>query len=145
MMSNLRRRLFGQGACILGTVAAAISACAQRSPPPAGLTVAQVVDAALHNYPSVRVTQEQMNAAAAGIRLAQTAYLPRIDSMARVNRAVRNTFYGLLPPQGVIPGVDGVKANNLGTVWDSGVPPRRAHMSARRQPPKPPERSPAMD
>ena len=62
-----------------------------------------------------------MNAAAAGIRLAQTAYLPRVDGLAQVNRATRNTFYGLLLPQGVIPGVDGVPANNLGSVWDSGV------------------------
>ena len=51
-----------------------------------------------------------MNAAAAGIRLAQTAYLPRVDGLAQVNRATRNTFYGLLLPQGVIPGVDGVQS-----------------------------------
>ena len=56
-----------------------------------------------------------------GIRLAQTAYLPRVDGLAQVNRATRNTFYGLLLPQGVIPGVDGVPANNLGSVWDSGL------------------------
>jgi outer membrane protein len=53
--------------------------------------------------------------------LAQTAYLPRVDGLAQVNRATRNTFYGLLLPQGVIPGVDGVPANNGGSVWDSGV------------------------
>jgi outer membrane protein len=93
----------------------------QQPGPPAGLTIAQAVDAALRNYPSIRVTQEQMNAAAAGIRLAQTAYLPRVDGLAQANRATRNTFYGLLLPQGVIPGVDGVKANNLGSVWDSGL------------------------
>jgi outer membrane protein TolC len=89
--------------------------------PPAGLTLGQAVEDALRNYPSIRVTQEQMNAAAAGIRLAQTAYLPRVDGLAQVNRATRNTFYGLMLPQGIIPGVDGVPANNLGSVWDSGV------------------------
>lgn len=89
--------------------------------PSTSLTVAQAVDAALRNYPSIRVTQEQMNAAAAGIRLAQTAYLPRVDGLAQINRATRNTFYGLLLPQGIIPGVDGVAANNLGSVWDSGL------------------------
>ena len=94
---------------------------AQPAAPPAGLTIGQAVEEALRNYPSIRVTQEQMNAAAAGIRLAQTAYLPRVDGLAQVNRATRNTFYGLLLPQGVIPGVDGVPANNLGSVWDSGV------------------------
>jgi outer membrane protein TolC len=36
-----------------------------------------------------------------------------------VPRAIR--FIGLLLPQTVIPGVDGVPANNLGSVWDSGA------------------------
>jgi len=107
---------------ILGLIlAAGLALRAQQATPPAGLTIAQAVDAALRNYPSIRVTQEQMNAAAAGIRLAQTAYLPRVDGLAQVNRATRNTFYGMLLPQGIIPGVDGVHANNLGSVWDSGL------------------------
>ena len=42
-------------------------------------------------------------------------------ALAQVNRATRNTFYGLLLPQSVIPGVDGVPANNFGSVWDSGL------------------------
>ncbi|HEY7390426.1 MAG TPA: TolC family protein [Bryobacteraceae bacterium] len=85
------------------------------------LTISQAVEQALRNYPSIRVSQEQMNAAAAGIRLAQTAYLPRVDSLLQVNRSTRNTFYGLLLPQGVISNVDGVAGNNLGTVWNSGA------------------------
>ena len=44
-----------------------------------------------------------------------------IDGLAQVNRASRNTFYGMLLPQSVIPGVDGVKADNFGTVFDSGL------------------------
>jgi outer membrane protein len=103
---------------LLGAIAAALTALAAE---PASLNIAQAVDQALRNYPSIRVTQEQMNAAAARIRLAQTAYLPRVDGLAQANRATRNTFYGLLIPQNIIPGVDGVKANNFGTVWDSGV------------------------
>src|SRR5579862_8154450 len=95
-----------------------LAACAVHAQP---LAIQQAVDQALRSYPSIRVSQEQMTAAAAGIRLAQTAYLPRIDALAQVNRATRNTFYGLLLPQNVLPGVDGVPANNLGTVWDSGL------------------------
>jgi len=102
-------------AAVVGALAA------QQAAPPAGLTIGQAVKSALRNYPSIRVTQEQMNAAAARIRLAQTAYLPRVDGVAQMNRATRNTFYGLLLPQGVIPGVDGVRSDNFGTVWDSGV------------------------
>jgi len=102
-------------------VAASTLLAAQHTAQPAGMTIAQAVEDARRNYPSVRVTEEQMNAAAAGIRLAQTAYLPRVDGLFQLNRATRNTFYGLLLPQGVIPGVDGVKADNAGSVWDSGA------------------------
>lgn len=94
---------------------------AQQPAAPAPITIAQAVEDAVRIYPSIRVTQEQMTAAAAGIRLAQTAYLPRVDGMAQINRATRNTFYGLLLPQGVLPGVDGVPSNNFGSVWDSGA------------------------
>jgi outer membrane protein len=73
--------------------------CAASVQLPAQLTLAQAVDAALHNYPSVRVSQEQINAAAAGIRLARTAYLPRVDTVAQINRATRNNVFGLLLPQ----------------------------------------------
>jgi outer membrane protein len=100
---------------------AATATLAQQPAPPPGVTIAQAVEDALRNYPSIRVTQEQMNAAAAGIRLAQTAYLPRVDGLAQVNRATRNTYYGMLLPQTIIPSLDGVSANNLGSVWDSGA------------------------
>src|SRR5450755_31768 len=88
------------------------------------LTMTQAVDKALHNYPSVRVSQEQINAAAAGIRLARTAYLPHLDAVAQANRATRNNVVGLLlPTQGVIPSMSGpvIGSNNSGTVWGSAV------------------------
>jgi outer membrane protein TolC len=113
--------LHSRAAKYLGAIAAAMGTLAAQPAPSSDLTVGEAVEAALKNYPSIRVTQEQMNAAAARIRLAQTAYLPRIDGLAQVNRATRNTFYGLLLPQSVIPGVDGVAANNLGSVWDSAL------------------------
>jgi outer membrane protein TolC len=48
---------------------AGLTLAAQTPPPPPGLTISEAVAAALRNYPSIRVSQEQMNAAAAGIRL----------------------------------------------------------------------------
>jgi len=72
---------------VMQLLAFCCAASAQQQPP---LTLAQAVEAALHNYPSVRVSQEQINAAAAGIRLARTAYLPRVDALAQINRATRN-------------------------------------------------------
>jgi outer membrane protein TolC len=122
MNSSKAIRSPARAATWIATVTALASALpGQTSAPPSGLTLSQAVENALRNYPSIRVTQEQMNAAAAGIRLAQTAYLPRVDGLAQINRATRNTFYGMLLPQGVIPGVDGVHSNNPGSVWDSGL------------------------
>jgi len=90
---------------------------------PGGMTIAQAVDSALKSYPSISVSQEQVNAAAAAIDLARAAYLPRIDSLAQVNRATRNNVFGLLLPQGVIPSISGpvLGTNNFGSVWDSAV------------------------
>jgi outer membrane protein len=90
---------------------------------PVSLTLSQAVEAASKNYPSVRVSQEQMNAVAEGIRLARTAYLPRVDALAQVNRATRNNVFGLLLPQSVIPSMSGpvIGSNNTGTVWGSAL------------------------
>ena len=87
------------------------------------LTIGEAVDAALRNYPSVRVSQEQINAAAAGIQLARTAYLPRVDSSAQVNRATRNNVFGLLLPQTSLPSISGpvLGTNNFGTAWGSAI------------------------
>jgi outer membrane protein len=99
------------------------TAAAQEATPPAGLTLGQAMDEALKNYPLVRVSQEQIRAAAAGIQLARTAYLPRVDLLAQANRATRNNLFGMLLPQGVIPSISGpvLGTNNLGSAWGSVV------------------------
>src|SRR5215467_14722290 len=109
-------------AATLGAAVLTLSA-QQAEPPPTRLTIAQAVDAALRTYPSIQVSQEQINAAAAGIQLARTAYLPRADALAQVNRATRNNVFGLLLPQSLIPSMSGpvLGTNNLGTAWGSAV------------------------
>lgn len=89
----------------------------------ATLTLAQAVENSLKNYPSIRVSQEQISAAAAAIQLARTAYLPRVDALAQVNRATRNNVFGLLLPQSVLPSMSGpvIGTNNFGSVWGSAV------------------------
>src|ERR1700730_11179974 len=96
---------------------------AQPTTPPATLTLPQAVENSLKSYPSIRVSQEQINAAAAAIQLARTAYLPRVDALAQVNRATRNNVFGLLLPQSVIPSMSGpvIGSNNFGSVWGSAV------------------------
>jgi len=97
--------------------------CAQETPPPASLTLPQAVENSLRNYPSIRVSQQQVSASAAAIRLARTAYLPRIEALAQINRATRNNVFGLLLPQSVIPSMSGpvIGSNNLGSVWGSAI------------------------
>src|SRR4051794_38816361 len=104
-------------------LAVAESVPAQPGTLPAAVTLMQAVKHSLQNYPSIRVSQEQMNAAAAAIQLARTAYLPKVDALAQVNRATRNNMFGLLLPQSVIPPISGpvIGSNNLGTVWGSAV------------------------
>jgi outer membrane protein TolC len=87
------------------------------------LTLNQAVGDSLKRYPAIRVSQEQINAASAAIELARTAYLPKIDALAQVNRATRNNVFGLLLPQSVIPSMSGpvIGSNNLGSVWGSAI------------------------
>ena len=112
-------RLHRAAGILLVTWAAALASAQSTS-----LSMTQAVESALRNYPAIRVSQEQINAAAAGIRLARTAYLPRVDAVAQLNRATRNNVFGLLlPTQGVIPTMSGpvIGSNNFGTAWGSAV------------------------
>ena len=89
---------------------------------PALLTVNQVVERALQKYPAVGVSQAQVTAAAAGIRVARTSYLPRIDAVAQANRATRNNVAGLLFPQG-LPTISGPASDQYSAaqIWGSAV------------------------
>src|SRR6266852_9828343 len=104
---------------MLLTLAAVGAATGQQTP----LTITAAVENAVRNYPSVRVSQEQINAAAAGIQLARSAYLPRVDALAQINRATRNNVFGLLLPQNVLSSMSGpvIGSNNFGTAWGSAV------------------------
>jgi outer membrane protein len=88
-----------------------------------GITLPEAVDAALKNYPSIRAPQQQSIAAAAAIELARTAYLPRADVLAQLNRATRNNVFGLLLPQSTLPTISGPPnpENSFTNVWGSAV------------------------
>lgn len=74
-------------------------------------------------FPSVEASQEQVNAAAAGIRNARTNYLPSVNAVGQVNRATRNNVFGLLFPQAVIPNISGpvLGTDNGRNVWGSAT------------------------
>jgi outer membrane protein TolC len=87
------------------------------------MTIQQAVENAVRNYPAILVSQEHIEAASAGIQLARTAYLPRVDTLAQVSRATRNNVFGLLLPQSVIPPISGpvLGTNSIDSVWGSAV------------------------
>lgn len=98
---------------------AAFVVSAQEAP----LTLEQVVERAVSTYPSVRVSLEQVAAAAAGITLARTSYLPKADFLGQANRATHNNVFGMLLPQAVIPSISGpvLGTNSLNSVWGTAV------------------------
>lgn len=87
------------------------------------LTLVQAVQEALNRYPAVQISLEQVSAAAAGINLSRTSYLPRADLVGQVNRGTRNNVFGLLPSPGVIPPISGpvLGTNDLTNVWGSAL------------------------
>lgn len=113
----------GPALCAVTILAGCGWLCVAQTTSPNPITLAQALDLASRNYPSIRISQERINAAAAGIRLARTAYLPRVDALAQENRATRNNVFGLLLPQSVIPSMSGpvIGSNNSGTVWGSAL------------------------
>jgi len=105
------------------SLAAALGApiFAQQSNPGA-VTIEQAVSQA-GQFPSITAAEEQVNAAAAGIRLARTNYLPSLNAIGQVNRATRNNVFGLLLPQAIIPSMSGpvLGTDNGTTVWGSAA------------------------
>src|SRR5579863_2944123 len=91
-------------------------ACAQ-------LTLDQAVERAMQQYPAVRASLHQVSAAAAGINLARTNYLPRADFMGQINRATHNNVFGMLLAPSIISPISGpvLRTNSLDNVWGSAV------------------------
>jgi outer membrane protein TolC len=87
------------------------------------VSLADAVDRAQRIYPSVQVSRSQVEAAVARIRFARTSYLPRLDSIAQLNRATRNNIYGMLLQQSVISPISGppVNENSSASVFGSAV------------------------
>jgi outer membrane protein TolC len=105
-------------------VAAVFLLLSALAPAVAQMTLEQVVQDASAKYPAVRASLEQVSAAAAAVNLARTAYLPRADFAAQLNRATHNNLFGLmLPSGGLFPTISGpvLRSNALDTVWGTAV------------------------
>jgi len=94
-------------------------------PSHAQLTLEQAVSQATARYPAVQVSLERVSAAAAGINLARTSYLPRADFLGQIDRATHNNVFGLMLPQPlpVISSISGpvLRTNSLDSVWGTAV------------------------
>src|SRR5258707_7612509 len=88
---------------------------AQQAP----LTIDQAVQQAVDKYPAVRSSLEQVSAAAAGINLARTAYLPPADFLREVKPADHNHVFGMASPLSIITStfgpVPGIKSLSHGS------------------------------
>lgn len=89
----------------------------------APITLNFVVQSALRDYPQIHISQEELNASIARIKLARTSYLPHADALLQANRATRNNVFGTLLPQSTIPSISGpvIGSNNGGSVWGSAA------------------------
>jgi len=89
----------------------------------AEISLQDVVQSAMRDYPQIHISQEELNASIADIRQARTAYLPRVDALLQFNRATRNNVFGTLLPQSTIPSISGpvINSNNAGSVWGSAT------------------------
>jgi outer membrane protein len=119
-------RGIGVGCFLVATASAVALAQSPSAAVPvvtADLTVTQVVQDAQQNYPAIHVSEQELNAAVANIRLARTSYLPRLDGILEVNRATRNNVFGTLLPQSTLPSMSGpvIGTNNGGSVWGSAT------------------------
>src|SRR4051812_20208523 len=94
-----------------------------QAPPPASVTLEQALQYAIDHYPTVRAAVEQVNASTAGVSVAKSAYLPRLDSLWQSNRGTANNIFGQVLPQSVIPAMSGpvLASSSGGSVWGSAT------------------------
>jgi outer membrane protein len=71
------------------------------------LTLEQAIQVAADRYPAVKAALEQVSASQAGVDVAHSSYLPRLDSLWQSNLASVNNIFGQVLPQSVIPAMSG--------------------------------------
>jgi outer membrane protein TolC len=94
---------------------------AQQLRPSFPITFQQAIRYAIDSYPAIRASLARVSAQEAGVDLAQTSYLPRVESTLQINRATRNNVAGLLLPGTPIPGISGPATDGASSaaIWGS--------------------------
>jgi outer membrane protein len=90
---------------------------------PGVFTIDRAIEYAGEHYPSIRAAVEQVTAVSAGITIARTSYLPRLDSIWQSNRATTNNIFGQMLPQSTIPSLTGpvLTTTSSQSVWGSAA------------------------
>jgi outer membrane protein len=110
-------------AWILALVVVLSSAVGVSAQPPILFTFDQALQYALDHYPTVRAALEQIDASTAGVSVAKSAYLPKLDSLWQSHRATANNTFGQVLPQSVIPAMSGpvLPSTSASSVWGSAT------------------------
>jgi len=108
---------------VLGLAVPPCALAQEAPPPPTVFTMDRAVQYALDHYPTVRAALEQINASTAGVSVAKSAYLPRLDSLWQSNRGTANNIFGQVLPQSVIPSMSGpvLSSTSARSVWGSAA------------------------
>lgn len=121
-------RSYARAFAVLMVLSPTLAASAQETPTepqasPVSFTLEQALQYAIDHYPTVRAALEQVNASTAGVSVAKSAYLPRLDSLWQSNRGTANNIFGQVLPQSVIPSMSGpvLTSTSGGTVWGSAT------------------------
>jgi outer membrane protein len=90
------------------------------APAPRTFSLEDALTYALQNYPAVRASLEQVNAARAGVTLARTQYLPSLSGVYQDSRATQNQVAGIWLPTAMTPTVEGPIGTSSGqSYWGS--------------------------
>ncbi len=110
---------------VIGVAVLPAFTAAQASSPsaPQPLTLEQAIQYAADHYPTIKAALEQVNVSTAGVDIARSAYLPRLDSLWQSNRGTANNMFGQILPQSVIPSLTGpvLPSTSGDSVWGSAV------------------------
>src|SRR3954465_9746799 len=121
----MTRRLLAANVCLAALVFTARPARAQATPPalPDRLTLEPAPAHAADHDPARRAAVARVRAADAGVRVAGTAYLPRLEGVWQSNRGTANNVFGQVLPQGVIPALSGpvLASASSASVWGSAT------------------------
>jgi outer membrane protein len=125
LMIRSHAQVFAVMVVLLPAVAASAQET-QRQPQassPVSFTLEQALQYAIDHYPTVRAALEQVNASTAGVTVAKSASLPRLDSLWQSNRGTANNIFGQVLPQSVIPAMSGpvLTSSSGGSVWGSAT------------------------